>query len=108
MNFFNFITRTEEKAFVAKQIEQLVKELPPLLVVGGRGKVTVNKITRSLERVYSAVSVFKDEHRLGFVGRAVIANAFKWGLKEASYPDDFVDMATEGLIVALSKVSAQP
>lgn len=107
MNFFNFITRAEEKAFVANQIEQLVKDLPPMLIAGGRGKVTVNKITRCLERVYSAVSDFNDERHLGFIGRAVVANAFKWGLKEASYPGEFVDMATEGLIVALSKVKAQ-
>lgn len=104
MNFLNFITRASEKTFVSGQIEQLVKDLPPMLIAGGRGKVSVNKITRHLERVYTAASDFKDERHIGFVGRAVMANTFKWGLKEASYPDDFVDMATEGLVVALSKL----
>lgn len=103
MSLFNFVTRSEEKDFVAKQVEQLCKDLPPKLIAEARGKVTVNKITRSLERVYASANAFRDERRLGFVGRAVVANAFKWGLKEASYPDEFVDMATEGLIVALSK-----
>ena len=103
MSLFNFVTRSEERAFVAKQVEQLCKDLPPKLIAEARGKVTVNKITRSLERIYASASAFRDERRLGFVGRAVVANSFKWGLKEASYPDEFVDMATEGLIVALSK-----
>lgn len=106
MSLFNFFTRSEEKAFVAKQVEQLLKDLPPTLIAEARGKVTVNKITRSLERVYASANTFRDERRLGFMGRAVVANAFKWGLKEASYPEEFVDMATEGLIVALSKANA--
>ncbi len=104
MNLFNFITRASEKSFVSGQVEQLVKDLPPVLIAAGRGKVSVNKITRHLERVYAAATDFKDERRIGFVGRAVMANVFKWGLKDASYPDDFVDMATEGFVVALSKV----
>lgn len=103
MNLLNFVTRASEKAFVARQIERLVKDLPPMLIEGGRGKVTVNKITRHLERLYSDAITFKDEMRIGFVGRAVMANAFKWGLKEAGYSGEFADMATEGLVVALSK-----
>ena len=106
MSIFNFVTRSEEKAFVVKQVEQLRKDLPPTLIAEARGKVTVNKITRSLERVYASATNFRDERHLGFMGRAVLANAFKWELKEASYPDEFVDMATEGLIVALSKAKA--
>ena len=106
MSFFNFVNRSEEKAFVVKQVEQLRKDLPPTLIAEARGKVTVNKITRSLERVYASATSFRDERSLGFVGRAVLANAFKWELKEAAYPDEFVDMATEGLIVALSKAKA--
>lgn len=103
MKFINLITRSEEKAFVAKQVEQLLKELPPAMISDARGKVSVNKVTRCLERVYAAATHFKNERRLGFVGRAVVANTFKWEMKEASYPTEFVDMATEGLIVALSK-----
>lgn len=68
--------------------------------------MSVNKITRHLERVYAAAIDFKDEEHIGFVGRAVMANAFKWGLKEARYSDEFVDMATEGLVVALSKAKS--
>lgn len=106
MSLLNIFTRSEEKNFVARQVEQLRKDLPPTLITEARGKVTVNKITRVLERVYASAATFRDERSLGFVGRAVVANAFKWELKEASYPDEFVDMATEGLIVALSKAKA--
>ena len=103
MGMLNFFSRAQEKAFVAAQLAGLVKDLPPALIQDGRGKVSVNKITRHLERVYKAAAEFKESQGVGFMGRAVMANAFKWGLKESGYPQEFADMATEGLIVALSK-----
>lgn len=103
MSVLNFFSRAKEKAFVAEQVIRLVKDLPPNLIQDGRGKVSVNKITRHLERVYKSASEFKAAQNSGFMARAVMANSFKWGLKEAGYPDEFVDMATEGLVVALSK-----
>ena len=103
MSLLNFVTRSIEKEFASKLIHKLVKDLPPALISAGRGKVTVNKITRCLEQVYAESKSFKEERRLGLVGRAVVANTFKWGLAEADYPEEFVRMATEGLIVALSK-----
>lgn len=103
MSLFNFLSRSDEKAAVQDVVEQLAKELPPAVIEAGRGKVSVNKVTRLLERAYGVLRTFRDQRRLGFLGRAVVANAFKWGLRERGYPAEFVDMATEGLIVALSK-----
>jgi len=39
---------------------------------------------------------------MGFLRRSLFANAFQWALKEQAYPQDFVVMATEGLLVAIS------
>jgi len=103
MSIWNFFSRAQEKTFVTQQLAVLLKDLPPNLIQDGRGKVSVNKITRHLERVYKAAAEFKDSQNVGFIGRAVMANAFKWGLRESGYPDEFADMATEGLVVALSK-----
>lgn len=103
MSLFNFLSRAQEKAAVQSVVDQLAKDLPPAVIEAGRGKVSVNKVTRLLERTYSVLREFRDQRRLGFLGRAVVANAFKWELKERGYPVEFVDMATEGLIVALSK-----
>lgn len=105
MSILNFVTRSNERSFVQDLVAQLVRNLPPEVIAAGRSKVSVNKITRHLEKVYLDAASFQSAHKIGFLGRAVMANAFKWGLKEASYPDEFVDMATEGFIVALSKVN---
>lgn len=103
MNILNWLTRSEEKTCVESLLEKILKELPVEKIADGRSKVSVNKVTRVLESVYASAVDFKRDRKIGFVGRAVMANAFKWGLKEAGYADAFVSMATEGLIVALSK-----
>jgi hypothetical protein len=103
MNILNIITRREEKKCVANLLAKLMKELPVEKISEGRSKVSVNKVTRVLEGIYLNASDFKGQRGVGFFGRAVMANAFKWGLKDAGYSEAFVSMATEGLIVALSK-----
>lgn len=104
MKIFQIFDHSSEKDFATHLVQRLVKELPPSLM-GIQSKVlSVNKITRLLERTYELAENFKKEKKLGFVKRAVLANHFKWTLREQKYPEDFIKMATEGLVVALSKV----
>ena len=70
-----------------------------------RQALSVNQITRVLEKTFLQASAYQAAQRMGFLRRSLFANAFQWALKEQSYPQDFVVMATEGLLVA---ISAQP
>jgi hypothetical protein len=97
-----------EKAFARELVERLVKDLPPALMTDRRNVLSVNKITKLLEKTYGSANAWQREHRIGFIKRAVLANAFKWELKNAGYPDDFTDMATEGLVVEITKATAAP
>jgi hypothetical protein len=104
---FGFLSAGREKAFATELAEGLVKELPPGLMDTRRGVLSVNKVTRLLERTYRSAASYQEKHRIGFIKRAVLANSFKWELKNRSYPDDFVDVATEGLVVELSRVAGK-
>ena len=42
------------------------------------------------------------------MGRARLANHFKWCLKTEGYAEDFVDMATEALVMELAKAARAP
>ena len=108
MNIVDYVRSTAEKALASKLAEQLAKDLPSTQVEKGRKLLSVNKVTRLLERTYQLASDYQREHRIGFIKRALLANSFKWELKTKGYPEDFVDMATEGLIVALSKKAPMP
>lgn len=105
MSILRFFSHAAEKEFADQLVERLTKELPPRLMAEHNKVLSVNKITRLLERSGQLASVYQTEHGLGFIKRAVLANHFKWTLKNSGYPDDFVDVATESIVVALSKAN---
>jgi hypothetical protein len=45
---------------------------------------------------------FKSTQKLGWLGKAKLGNAFRWQLTELGYQKDFVDIATEAVVVHLS------
>ena len=102
------IGTAQEKAFARELVQRLVKELPPHLMESRRQVLSINKITRLLEKTYQSAGAYRREHGIGFIRRAVLANTFKWELKSSGYPDDFIDVATEGLVVEISKSGAPP
>jgi hypothetical protein len=105
MKLFQIFRYTEEKTLATNLVEKLVKELPPRFLADGSDKLSVNKITRSLEKTYQdALGHQERGHRMGLVRRSVFANAFKWGLREKGYSTEFCDVATEGLLMELAKV----
>lgn len=99
----NFLNTSSEKELAHNLVENLCKELPPAIMDTKRKLLSVNKITRLLENTYQAVEAYQKEKKLGFFKRAIFANSFKWELRTKSYPEDFISLATEGLLVALSK-----
>lgn len=95
-----------EKELATRLSEGVVKELPANLMSERRKVLSVNKITRLLENTYAIAVEYQKQHKVGFIGRAVLANGFKWQLKSKNYPDDFVEMATEGLVVTMATARA--
>jgi hypothetical protein len=105
MNFWKSLKAEDEKRLAAKMVEMLVKELPPALLDGRQQVLSVNRVTRVLERVLETAKDHQRNSQLGVFGRARLANHFKWELKNHGYLDDFVEMATEGLVMELTKVA---
>jgi hypothetical protein len=99
----SFFCTSEDKALVRLLTLQLQKELPPALLENQKKVLSVNKISRLLEKTYQKLSEHYRPLKINFVKRAAIANQFKWELKNSGYSEDFIDVATEGLIVELMK-----
>lgn len=90
-------------------VQELSKRYPPSLDKPGAAKISVARITRILEDLYGRAARFREEKRLGLYKKARLSNTFKWALKEQGYSSAFIDMATEGLIVYMSrKTSPEP
>lgn len=97
---------SQERAFAAELVAQIAKQLPPASMTGeSMSRLSVNKITRSLERVYQEAGRHLSDHKMGLLRRSIFANAFKWSLREKGYPANFIDIATEGLVMEMTKTN---
>ena len=99
--------------FSSKDVDQFAKSLaleiskryPPSLDQAKEKKISQNRIARVLEDAYKKATDFKSEKRLGVYRKARLGNTFRWELTDLGYSKPFVEMATEGLIVYITRKS---
>ncbi|WP_198970350.1 hypothetical protein [Xylophilus sp. ASV27] len=102
MSIFQRFYFQREKKVAADLVDHFVKSLPPKIMSERIHTLSANRITRVLEQAFGKLAKDTATGR-GFVGRSVLANNFRWGLKDAGYPKAFIDIAVEGLIVEASR-----
>ena len=100
---FRSISFSAEKELALDLVQRIRRDLPPIVLEKQNKSATVNRITTILERTFNVAVAYKRQKGLGFFGRVMLANHFKLGLKGNGYSEEFIDLATEGLVVALSK-----
>jgi hypothetical protein len=97
--------------FSSKDIDQFAKSLaveiskryPPSLDKAKEKKISQNRISRVLEDAYNKAVEFKSDKQMGVYRKARLGNTFRWELNELGYSKPFVEMATEGLIVYITR-----
>ncbi len=104
-SLFNSKRSAELENFARSLVDDLAKRYPPELDNNPNKHPSVNRLTRILEDTCQKAVGFQQEHNLGVFGKAKFGNTFKWALSELGYRKDFVDMATEAIIVHLSKAT---
>ena len=62
---------------------------------------------RALDTGVSRAVEFRNQHRLGIYKKARLGNTFRWELTELGYSKPFVETATEGLVVYISRKTAE-
>ena len=102
MSIFQRFSFQREKQMATDLAQHLVKSLPPKTMSERIHTLSANRITRVLEQAFGRLGQDAETGR-GFWGRSVLANNFRWALKDAGYPKEFIDVAVEGLIVEASR-----
>lgn len=92
-----------EQALAARLAAHVEKNLPAKLMDDKRHILSANKITRVLEQAFEQAVDHKTKFQPSFFRRAVLANKLKWELRSKGFPDDFISVMTESVIVALSR-----
>ena len=108
MSLFRIFDFSDEKALAEVLVLHLTKNLPPKLLNERRQVLSAKKVSRLLEQAFETARDQQAKSGTNFVKRAVLANNFKWALREKGYPQDFIDVATEGLLVELGRNRGAP
>jgi hypothetical protein len=72
------------------------------LYPAGTQATEAKKLARAVDEICNRARVFQRENKLGIYGRAKIGTSFKFELKNAGYPDDFIDSLTHQVLLVMS------
>jgi len=59
-------------------------------------------LARAIDDVCQRATAYQRERQLGMYGKAKLGTAFKLELKQAGYPEEFVDSLTHQLLIKMS------
>jgi hypothetical protein len=104
MSFFADVFSPLPKTFGAQMADRIERQFPAateskLVKAGARRRLegVLNPIKEELE-------TFQRTHRLGWIGKAKLANEFRWAMTEKGYSKEFVDALTEGVVSIVATV----
>lgn len=97
----------EIKEFALRLAKQIEQRYPVSLDRDPAKRPSANRLTRIIEEACNKSVEFQQQKSLGWFGKASLGNHFRWALVEAGYSKEFVDFATEAIIVYVSR-SAKP
>jgi hypothetical protein len=103
MALFGSVSAKQVDEFSRSLAQELTKRYPPALDQGSQHKLSQKRLTTILEDAFSKAADFKAQHKLGVYKKARLGNTFRWELKERGYSAKFVEIATEGLVVYISR-----
>jgi hypothetical protein len=96
-------SRPNINAFAKELAAELAKSFPPSVANEPRRKVSPHRLTKILENTLEKARGFAQQHKLGVIGKAKLGNGFRWELKELGYNEAFIEVATEGVIVYVTR-----
>ena len=100
LEFFSTRKVTEFAKILAQDV---AKRYPPAIANNPAQMVSQKRLSGILEEAFTRAVEFNRENKLGWYKKAKLGNEFKWELKEMGYDEKFIDMATEGLIVYVTR-----
>jgi len=108
MGLFKLFSSKHITEFATDLAGNLAKRYPPALDVNPEKKISQARLTKVLEETLVQAVEFQRSHKLGTLGKAKLGNEFKWQLKELGYTEKFIDVATEGLMVYITRGARPP
>jgi hypothetical protein len=102
----NWFNCKEVDEFADAIVADLVKRFPPS-GVDAPAKKAAERLKKTHDVIFGRVDRFARSRPLNLYKKAHLGNRVKWALKEAGYPDDFVDTLTYELVTVVTLVSGK-
>ena len=104
MGLFGGISSKEVDQFAKSLAQEVAKRYPPAMDKGSaERKISQKRLSGILENTFSKATDYRNQHKLGVYKKARLSNTFRWELQELGYSETFVEMATEGLVIYISR-----
>mgnify|MGYP001573516931 CR=1 FL=1 len=104
MALFGSVSGKELDQFAKGLAQDIAKRYPPTMDTGStERKLSQKRLTVILEDAFNKAVTFKNRHKLGVYKKARLSNTFRWELTELGYSEKFIEVATEGLVVYISR-----
>jgi hypothetical protein len=73
-------------------------------MASGEGrKLSPQAVTNIVEAIVGKAVSKSQEWNLGVVGKARLGNSMRWAMKERGYPEAFIELVTEALVVYMTR-----
>jgi len=102
---FKLFSPSKIDAFAKSLAQDIAKRYPPAIANNPQQMVSQKRLTDILEETFAKAAAFQQENSLGWYKKAKLGNEFRWEMKEMGYDEKFIEMATEGLIVYVTRAS---
>ena len=103
MALFGSVSGKQIDEFAKNLALELSKRYPPALDKGSERRISMKRLTTILEDTFNRAIEFKRQHKLGVYKKARLGNTFRWELEQMGYSKKFIETATEGLIVYITR-----
>lgn len=108
MGMLDWFRTAEIDEFTRAIAAQIVERVPPSSLAAP-SKKTTGSLRQSHHQVFAQAQKFALGHRLNLCKKARLGNTFRWALRDAGYPKEFVDAWAYELVtyVALESAAAR-
>jgi len=101
MGIFRWFDTREIDEFAQLIAAELVKRVPPA-TLDSHTKKAAERLRNTHEAIFARAGKFARTHKLNVYKKARLGNQFRWALKEAGFPREFVDAWTYELVTLVS------
>ena len=98
-----FLSTRKVTEFAKSLAKDVAKRYPPAIANNPAQMVSQKRLSGILEEAFTRAAEFNQENKLGWFKKAKLGNEFRWELKELGYDQKFIEVATEGLIVYVTR-----